>query len=246
MMRCGRFDLNIGRGYQSMMLDFVRKYYNRHRQGSGMVDISGSIDSPARAIAKAATYQRLHDPRLIHLGCGDKKFLKWLNVDIGGVADVFWDFNRPLDFLNVDSWDGCFSEHVLEHFERPVAIRLCQSVFRALRPGGVFRIAIPDLDRIIDRYTRGHDRNTYAAIHDEFRSYYGEIFHTKGELIDICFRGWGHKYLYNFEDLHRLLRLAGFSDVERVAYHESRFDFMKTRETRAPEQSALIVEAVKR
>ena len=43
-----------------------------------------------------------------------------------------------------DGLPGFFAEHVLEHFEPSQVLRLAASAFYNLRPGGVFRVAVPD------------------------------------------------------------------------------------------------------
>ena len=130
-----------------------------------------------------------------------------MNLDIGGQADLFWDFRRPLVFCEDGFFQYAYSEHVLEHFERREAQEIVSEVYRVLRPSGVFRVALPNLDHIIHGYLRGWKDEKWAK---EFSEFYGGAFSTSGEFLDICFRRWGHRYLYNFEDLEKSSNEPGF------------------------------------
>jgi predicted SAM-dependent methyltransferase len=55
---------------------------------------------------------------------------------------------------------------------------------------------------------------------------------TRAEYINICFRNGGHQWLYDFEELDRRLREAGFSRIERAAWGESQYPELRKRETR--------------
>lgn len=211
----------------------------------GMAAIQGTLDSGWSARAKVEHYLLTSDQKALHLGCGEKHFQDWLNIDIGGKADICWDLNYPLNFLGERKWDYCFSEHVLEHFPRPVSTRLMAEIFRALKPGGIVRLALPDLDVIVHDYIRGFDRTQFGALNEEFRKQYGDVYYTKGEFLDICMRGWGHTYLYNFEDIEILLKRVGFGSVIRQNHRVSNASIFSGIETRSIQESNLVVEAIK-
>lgn len=208
------------------------------RRRPGMVE-TRRPDSFPSAAQKAKTYLAYSAPPALHLGCGDKAFVGWLNIDIGGKADIVCDLTRPLSFLPSESF-----EHVLEHFDRPQGGRILNEVYRILKPGGVVRLALPDLDRVISEYL-DFQPHKYCEIHEAFSPAYGETFRSKGEFIDICFRAWGHTYLYNEEDLTTLLTKNSFRSANRKKYHESEYAIFRGIETRPPDQSALILEAKK-
>jgi predicted SAM-dependent methyltransferase len=82
-------------------------------------------------------------------------------------------------------------------------------------------------------------------VHGQFVEFYGELFYTRGELLDIAMRAWGHTYLYNYEDLFLLLKAAGFTEIRRVALNTSDIPLLANRESRPVEQSGLIAEGYK-
>jgi hypothetical protein len=71
------------------------------------------------------------------------------------------DLRRPLPFP-----DGCFTAvyaaHLLEHLEPAVAFGLMNECRRVLRPTGIVRIVVPDLERVARDYLASLDRAAAA------------------------------------------------------------------------------------
>ena len=180
----------------------------------------------------------------LHLGCGRQPFAGWVNVDLEdhALVDVSCDLTAGLPFCPDGVFDVIYSEHFLEHIDRRSAIRLMRDCLRVLKPGGVARFAIPDLDKLLNDYHTG------AQHHDVNRSFDAELggaFYTRGELFNIAMRAWGHTYMYNEEDLTTLFKAAGFGEIRRVPHSQSSTPLLHQRETRPPGQSSLVVEGVK-
>jgi len=109
---------------------------------------------------------------------------------------------------------------------------------RVLEPGGVLRIATPDLEYLVERYGSGRWREQEWLSLPEYR-----FIRTRAEMLNVAFRWWGHRYLYDAEELERRLRDAGFGTVRRCAYRESTVPELAGLETRP--DSRLILEAVR-
>lgn len=171
----------------------------------------------------------------LHVGCGTNRFPGWVNADIDPRADLIVFLERKLPFAD-GSLDRIYSEHVIEHVPYAVAVRFFREARRALRPGGVMRIAMPDLDELVERY-RDDWRNQDWLTWPEF-----SFIRTRAEMINLAFRGWGHQHLYNREELARALEEAGFRDVRFAAWGQSRHEDLCGLETR--KDSLLIAEAV--
>ena len=62
-------------------------------------------------------------------------------------------------------------------------------------------------------------------------------------MLNMIFRGWGHQWLYDREELHRRLKEAGFRNIRDVEWGESQFPELRNRETR--KDSLLICEVQK-
>jgi len=63
-------------------------------------------------------------------------------------------------------------------------------------------------------------------------------------MINIAFRWWDHKYLYNEEDLRNQLIKAGFQKIKRCEWNKSNYIELAGLETR--EDSKLTMEAEKK
>jgi predicted SAM-dependent methyltransferase len=175
-------------------------------------------------------------PRRLHVGCGRNYFDGWINADIDLRAELIIFLEKKSPFPN-DSLDRIYSEHVLEHVSYQSGVFFLRQAYRTLRPGGVIRLAMPDLDDLIDGYQRDWRRFDWI----NWKEY--SFIKTKAEMINVAFRWWGHQHLYNREELARALNEAGFSEFAFLEHSQSRYDDLKGLETRL--DSKLIVEAVK-
>jgi predicted SAM-dependent methyltransferase len=172
----------------------------------------------------------------LQVGCGQNYFDNWINADIHPKADLIVFLHKRLPFR--DSFlNRIYSEHVLEHVPYATGISFLKEAFRTLAPGAVLRIAMPDLDDLIDGYQKDWRRFDWVNW-PEF-----EFIQTKAEMINIAFRWWGHRHLYNKEELSRALSEAGFSHFYFVDHGQSEYADLTGLETRA--DSKLIVEAIK-
>lgn len=124
--------------------------------------------------------------------------------------------------------DFVYSSHFLEHLFRAQGEHLIREAFRVLKPGGVVRIAVPDLEYAILLYSRGEKEKmlmNYFFVED-MESYYAR-----------------HKYMYDFAMLRNVLEVAGFGNVTRCAYREGLTPDLQLLDNR-PEET-LFVEACK-
>lgn len=80
--------------------------------------------------------------RKLHLGCGNNYLEGWLNLDLPN-----GDITKPLPWPN-ESIEALFLEHVIEHVPADAAFRFFEEALRVLEPGGVLRLAFPDLLKI--------------------------------------------------------------------------------------------------
>lgn len=75
----------------------------------------------------------------LNLGCGDHKLPGHVNLDIKDGVDI-----RKLDYAD-NSVDEVYASHVLEHFGAEETHDVLKEWVRVLKPGGVIRIAVPDI-----------------------------------------------------------------------------------------------------
>lgn len=91
--------------------------------------------------------------KLINLGCGNTFHSDWVNLDlIVGVDEIIpYDIRQKLPYPD-QFFDGCYSSHVLEHLKPSEADKFLGECWRILKPGGVIRIVVPDLEEIVRIY----------------------------------------------------------------------------------------------
>src|SRR5437867_6643114 len=92
-------------------------------------------------------------PVLVNLGCGKDYREGYINVDVNLVfrRDMWLDLRNPLPFPS-GSVDGVFCSHVLEHFPLRDTRQIIAECHRILKPGGIFRVAVPDFEPAIAAY----------------------------------------------------------------------------------------------
>ena len=126
-----------------------------------------------------------------------------------------------------DRWFDCvYSSHLLEHLYPEQAASCLAETRRVLVPGGVVRIAVPDLDRVV---------GTYDPLDPD--AMLRELFEA-GQTRNKNRHHWG----YNEASLFRLLGQVGFRDMTRCSYRQGRCTDVAVIDIR-PE--SLAVEAVK-
>src|SRR5205085_8185171 len=125
----------------------------------------------------AASFQALAGRQhlKVHIGAGDDIRSGWVNIDL--MLRVPPDFDRAaqpdthlIDYdlrrglpLAADSCDYIYSSHFFEHLEYKQGLRLLRDCYRALRPGGVFRIALPNFEELFAAYLR-RDEDYFSLV----------------------------------------------------------------------------------
>ena len=184
--------------------------------------------------------QRFHRPYRLHVGCGKVKLENWINMDarpLPDSVDIRWDIRKKMPIAD-STCEFIYTEHLLEHLTVREGTFLLAEFYRLLQPLGVVRIAMPSLDYIVRKYISPDWNHQDWLTWEEYRH-----IRTRGEMINIAFRSWGHKWLYDAEELRRRLTDAGFSVIRDCAWGESEHPLLRKLESRP--DSILICEASK-
>ncbi len=173
----------------------------------------------------------------LHLGCGSNHFEGWVEVDLErkNHPDFLHDLRLGLP-APARSCAYVYSEHLFEHLALADAQRLMRDCAAVLQPGGVMRIAMPDLESLVGYYA-GNWRDQPWIVDHKYTH-----LSSAAQMLNTAMRDWGHLYLYDFVDLEARLEGAGFEGVRRCAWGTSETDVLNGLETR--EDSRLVVEAV--
>lgn len=184
-------------------------------------------------------------PLYVQYGCGLRAPEEWTNFNssprlrferlpaVGAAAGLVGRrlFPRNIAFGDIvfglplpdGSADAVYASHVLEHLARTDASRALANTFRLLKPGGVFRMIVPDLEWRAKRYV-GALANGDAAAADDFikACNIGTILRPRGPmaLLRTAF-GSGHMWMYDYATMTRLLANAGFVDIRHCEMGDS-------------------------
>lgn len=132
---------------------------------------------------------KMSSTRLAQHQAGVFQKIKYLNLS--------QKFAYPSDFFA-----AIFTSHVLEHLYPHIALQCLGECLRVLRPNGVLRIAVPDLDRMVQEYDAGDPE---SFLQDIFQYGVGADKNS-------------HRWHYNFTNLRSHLLKIGFSNVTRCDF----------------------------
>ena len=176
--------------------------------------------------------------RRLNWGCGGDPRPGWINSDAIGApgVDIVCDIRDGLP-LEEDSIDYAVSIHSLPEVPYddliPVLVELC----RVLKPGGVLRVTLPDLEKGLDAYRRG-DRDYFLVPDEEWEDLGSKL------IVQLVWYGYS-RTLFVRGFVEELLLKAGFSDVRHVGYRETASTYPEIIDLDNRERESLFVEASK-
>jgi SAM-dependent methyltransferase len=91
--------------------------------------------------------------RRLNVGCGGRFRPAWINIDLRPQNSSVQphDVTTPLPFADA-YFDAVYHAHLLEHLPRERAMPFLRECYRVLKPGGVLRVVVPDLEQISRLY----------------------------------------------------------------------------------------------
>ncbi len=144
-------------------------------------------------------------PTAYNLGCGNKKWDGWINVDLhSDIADIKCDL-RKLEIAS-DSADAVAAIHVLEHFYEWEVFDVLTEWKRILKPNGKMILELPCMDKV------------FAYVHNcvvskqplqpfmTLLALYGDPKHKQSAMC--------HKWGWFQEPLRQMLESVGMERIE--------------------------------
>ncbi|HJV63295.1 MAG TPA: methyltransferase domain-containing protein [Albitalea sp.] len=150
----------------------------------------------------------------LHWGCGEQPTPGWINSDrrrLPGVQ-LCGDIRDGLALPDA-SIDYAVAVHALQDLpwmDIPIALA---ELRRVLRPGGVLRLGLPDMDRAIAAFQRGDARYFHVPDHHARR--------IGAKLVTQLIWYGSTRTPFNWDYAWEVLERAGFSDVRRCAFRET-------------------------
>lgn len=144
--------------------------------------------------------------KLLNLGCGSRFHNDWVNVNITstGKGIIAYNLREGIPF-DSNTFDVIYHSHFLEHLSKADGFILIKECYRVLKPGGIIRIATPDLEQIIKNYTHYLHQSLNNDKIAQFRYDFTMI-----ELFDQCVR------TFNGGELGKLYRKGKLLDPNFV------------------------------
>lgn len=95
----------------------------------------------------------------LNLGCGKRYHKSWTNVDFIAIGDdvIAHNLINGIPFED-DAFEVVYHSHVLEHFNKTNGLAFISECYRVTKIGGIIRVAVPDLEKIIQEYQRNLER----------------------------------------------------------------------------------------
>lgn len=127
-------------------------------------------------------------------------------------ADAVKGLPLPMNSVSV-----FYSSHVLEHLDQIDANIFLEEAYRVLLPGGVIRLAVPDLRKQVAKYFADKDANAFVA---STLLCVPKPRGIKNKFFALIVGPRNHQWAYDGPSLCRLLERVGFRDpIELPAGH---------------------------
>lgn len=192
-----------------------------------------------------------------HLGCGTVFLKGWLNIgywshlendglfDIDGAILLNHDLRFGIPAEN-SSLEAVYHSHLLEHLNYKDALNFIAEIYRVMKPGGLHRILVPDLEAFAKAYIEKKsillDKYQEHVLKDDI-----EIYQTPASIFMGMLHNHEHKWGWDWESLKWVLERQGFKNIKRTLFQESDFHDIEQMEKYSPLRCAesLCVECYK-
>lgn len=101
--------------------------------------------------------------KLLNVGCGRRLHMDWVNLDVNPSSPEVHKYNvlEGIPFPG-ETFDVVYHSHVLEHVAKNKALTFMKECFRVLKPRGIIRVVVPDLEAITRLYLKALEKSLEA------------------------------------------------------------------------------------
>lgn len=196
--------------------------------GCGLAVAKGWLNIDASLNALIASWPQVVHKLLYRLSGANRYYSMEEYCDIiQNNIFIHHDLSHSLP-LRDSTVDFFYSSHFLEHLYKNDAKHLLSECFRALKEGGIVRVAIPDLEYAVSLYLKGDKEQM-------LQNYF--FVEDKGSVLA------RHKYMYDFDLLSHILECVGFKQITLCSFQKGLTPDLHSLDNRA--EDTLFVEATK-
>ena len=139
---------------------------------------------------------------------------------------VYCNLAKDFPALSSNSCSVIYTSHFLEHIPLENTKRLVMKCYEVLAPGGILRVAVPDLFREAKNYVERVTNSLKDSTND---------WKASGDFINLMVlrsNRHSHMWMYDFISLSYILSEAGFRNIEQKRFMESEIKDINSVETR--------------
>jgi predicted SAM-dependent methyltransferase len=205
----------------------------------------------------------------VQYGCGLSAPAEWYNFDASPtlrlqklpiIGEVFkkkvdfpknvryGDILKSLSAIEEGTCDGIYCSHVLEHLSLNDFNLALKNTYKLLKPGGIFRFVVPDLEFSINQYIKNLKIKPKSAAGEFLSATMLGIKNRPKSLKDFIVSFMGnsqHLWMWDQYALQNELEKAGFIKVRKCRYNDSRDKMFQYVEDESRFINAVAFEAVK-
>jgi ubiquinone/menaquinone biosynthesis C-methylase UbiE len=176
--------------------------------------------------------------RRLNWGSGSITSYGWVNSDIQNWpgVDIVADIRAGLP-VEDNAFDYIVSIHALPEIPYHDLDRTLCELRRVLKPGGILRLGLPDMDKAIHAYRSG-DVDYFLISDDEVKCLSGRM------IVQLLWRGRSRS-MFTTEFAEELLARNGFREIHSCSFRETRSGIPGITELDDRPMESLFIEAVK-
>ena len=137
---------------------------------------------------------------------------------------LYGDILKELPNISVRSCDAIYCSHVLEHLSLQDLRLALQNTYKFLKPGGIFRCVLPDLECAINNYIASRDNGDITAankfMYETMLGIQNRPKTIKDKLI-FLYGNSHHLWMWDKHTMDLELQKVGFTSVRHCLYNDS-------------------------
>ncbi|MGD0843134.1 MAG: methyltransferase domain-containing protein [Geobacteraceae bacterium] len=147
--------------------------------------------------------------------------------------------------ISPESCNGVYCSHVLEHLSLDDCRSALHNTHKLLRPGGIFRLVLPDLEHSVRQYLSNPSNDAAPAFMRE--TSLGRERRPRGlkGFIVSWLGNSQHFWMWDYKSIEQELRNAGFVGIRRASFCGSADSVFREAEDKDRWESCLGVECRK-